>query len=289
MQKFKGTGVALVTPFNNDFSIDYLALERLLVSIIDGGVDYIVLMGTTAESAVLSKEEKKNIISFCVDFNKGRLPIVVGIGGNNTLSILEEIKDTDFNNIDAILSVSPYYNKPTQEGIYQHFKMISDVTPIPIIIYNVPSRTSSNINYETTLRLAKDFDNIIAIKEASGDLEQVMSIIKNKPADFLVLSGDDSLTLPMIYMGGQGVISVIAQSHPLDFSTMVRLALKGKIKEANNIHYSLQNFYKPIYEEGNPVGIKAFLEVKGVCDSTVRPPLIKASQEIIKQFSLLNK
>ena len=206
MEKIKGTGVALVTPFNADLSVDYVGLEKLLDHQIEGGIDYLVLMGTTGESAVLSKTEKQEVITFCKKINAGKLPIVLGIGGNNTLALVDEIKATDFTGIDAVLSVSPCYNKPTQEGIYQHYKMITEACPLPIILYNVPGRTASNMASGTTLRLANDFENIIAIKEASGDMDQIMKIIKNKPADFTVLSGDDGLTLPMIYMGAEGVI-----------------------------------------------------------------------------------
>ena len=287
MDKIKGTGVALVTPFNEDLSVDYVGLENLLNHVIDGGVDFLVLMGTTGESAVLSKSEKDEIITFCKRINDGRLPVVLGIGGNNTLALLEEIKTTDFNGIDAVLSVSPAYNKPTQEGIYQHYKMISEVCPLPIILYNVPGRTGSNISAETTLRLANDFNNIIAVKEASGDLDQIMKIIKNKPSSFMVLSGDDGLTLPMIHMGADGVISVIGQSHPKKFSEMVKLGLKGAKETANTLHYKLYDFYGPLYAEGNPAGVKACLEIMGVCKSVVRPPLVGVSDVIRNQLNAL--
>ena len=247
MDKIKGTGVALITPFNEDLSVDYVGLENLLNHVINGGVDFLVLMGTTGESAVLSKTEKNEVISFCKRINASRLPIVLGIGGNNTLALLEEIKTTSFNGIDAVLSVSPAYNKPTQEGIYQHFKLISQICPLPIILYNVPGRTASNITADTTLRLANDFNNIIAIKEASGDLDQIMKIIKNKPSSFIVLSGDDGFTLPMIYMGAEGVISVIGQSHPKKYSEMVKLGLKGEKEKSNTLHYNLYD-HSTIYD-----------------------------------------
>jgi len=290
MEKIKGTGVALITPFNEDLSIDYLGLEKLINYQIQGGIDYLVLMGTTGESAVLSKEEKQAIINFCLKINDGRLPIVLGIGGNNTLALVDEIKHADFTGIDAILSVSPCYNKPTQEGIYQHYKMISEVSPLPIILYNVPSRTSSNINSETTLRLAHEFENIVAVKEASGNMDQIMIIIKNKPTDFIVLSGDDGLTLPMIYMGAEGVISVIGQSHPKDYSDMVSFGIYGNNNIANQLHFKLYDFYEPLYAEGNPTGVKACLELLGICKSFVRPPLIIASVAIKNEIkSLLNQ
>ena len=287
MDKIKGTGVALVTPFNEDLSVDYVGLENLLNHVIDGGVDFLVLMGTTGESAVLSKSEKDEVITFCKRINNGRLPVVLGIGGNNTLALLEEIKTTDFKGIDAVLSVSPAYNKPTQEGIYQHYKMIAQVCPLPIILYNVPGRTASNITAETTLRLANNFTNIIAVKEASGDLDQIMKIIKNKPSGFLVLSGDDSFTLPMIHMGAEGVISVIGQSHPKKYSEMVKLGLKGEKETANALHYKLYDFYGPLYAEGNPAGVKACLEIMGFCKGFVRPPLVGVSDVIRNQLNIL--
>ena len=280
MDKIKGTGVALVTPFNRNKSVDFSALEKLLNHVINGGVNYLVIMGTTGESISLSKDEKTEIIDFCKKINNGRLPIVLGIGGNNTNQVLFDIKSINLDGIDALLSVSPFYNKPTQEGIYHHYKLIAEASPIPVILYNVPGRTSSNINSETTLRLATDFENIIAIKEASGDLDQIMTIIKNKPANFLVLSGDDALTLPMIYMGAEGVISVIGQSHPKDFTDMVFNAISGNNNLANQLHYKLYDLYKPLYSEGNPVGIKACLELLKICNSDVRLPLVEASTNV---------
>jgi len=287
MEKIKGTGAALVTPFNADLSVDYVGLERLLNHQLEGGIDYLVLMGTTGESAVLSKVEKEKIITFCKKINNGRLEIVLGIGGNNTLALVDEIKATDFTGVAAVLSVSPCYNKPTQEGIYQHYKMITEACPLPIILYNVPGRTASNMASETTLRLANDFENIIAIKEASADMDQIMRIIKNKPADFVVLSGDDSLTLPMIYMGAEGVISVIGQLHPKEYSTMVAEARKGNIANANALHYSIYDYYGPLYAEGNPAGVKSCLELLGICKAVVRPPLVEASSTIKNQLKVL--
>jgi 4-hydroxy-tetrahydrodipicolinate synthase len=287
MDKIKGTGVALITPFNEDFSVDYIGIEKLINHQIDGGIDYLVLMGTTGESAVLSKVEKQEVISFCKKINAGKLPVVLGIGGNNTLALVEEIKNTDFTGVDAVLSVSPYYNKPTQEGIYLHYKLIAEVCPLPIILYNVPGRTASNMEVETTLRLANDFENIVAVKEASGDMDQIMKIIKNKPSDFVVLSGDDGLTLPMIYMGAEGVISVIGQSHPKEYSDMVSFGMSGNKKIANQLHYELYDFYGPLYAEGNPAGVKACLELLGICKAVVRPPLVEASDTIKNQFKTL--
>ena len=287
MEKIKGTGVALITPFNEDLSVDYIGLKKLINHQIEGGIDYLVLMGTTGESAVLSKVEKQEVIAFCKKINAEKLPIILGIGGNNTLALVEEIKNTDFTGVDAVLSVSPSYNKPTQEGIYQHYKLIADVCPLPIILYNVPGRTASNMEVETTLRLANDFDNIVAVKEASGDMDQIMKIIKNKPSDFVVLSGDDGLTLPMIYMGAEGVISVIGQSHPKEYSNMVSFGMSGNKKIANQLHYELYDFYRPLYAEGNPAGVKACLELLGICKAVVRPPLVEASDTIKNQLKTL--
>ena len=289
MDKIKGTGVALVTPFNEDKSVDYKGLENLLNHVIDGGIDYLVLMGTTGESVTLSKGEKVAVVDFCKKINNSRIPVVLGIGGNNTMQVVEDIKSANLDGIDAILSVSPAYNKPSQEGIYQHYKMISGNCPLPIIVYNVPGRTASNISAETTVRMANDFENIVAVKEASGDMDQIMKIIKNKPSDFVVLSGDDGLTLPMIHMGAEGVISVIGQSHPKEYSDMVSFGLSGNQEIANQLHNKLYDFYVPLYAEGNPVGVKACLELLGICKSQVRLPLVEASDAIKNELkSLMN-
>ena len=287
MYKIQGTGVALITPFNNDKSVDYKGLEKLLDHVIIGGVDYMVLMGTTGENTALSQAEKIEVVDFCKKVNNGRLPIVLGIGGNNTAQVVSDIKSAKLEGVSAILSVSPSYNKPSQEGIYQHYKTITESTSLPIILYNVPGRTSSNILSETTLRLAHDFKNIVAIKEASGNMHQIMKIIKNKPSKFSVISGDDALTLPMIHTGAEGVISVIGLSHPKDFSEMVSFALSGDKKRANEIHYRLFDFYEPLYEEGNPVGVKACLELMGICKAVVRNPLVEASEDIKKSLTKL--
>ena len=290
MDKIIGTGVALVTPFNSDHSIDFDALKKLINYVIDGGVEYLVLLGTTAESATLSSSEKIQIVNYCKEINKNRIPIVLGIGGNNTSNVIKQIKMFDLDGIEAILSVCPYYNKPSQMGIYNHYAELAKNSPLPIILYNVPSRTSVNISSNTVLKLANDFKNIVAIKEASGDLEQIMRIIKDKPKDFLVISGDDPLTLPMIYMGGKGVISVLAQSHPKEFSKMVSNTLLGKIDLANKLHYKLFQLYNPLFIEGNPVGIKACLETLGIIKSFVRLPLSEASKELKDIFiNILNK
>lgn len=279
MDKITGTGVALITPFNEDFSIDFVSLEKLINHQIDGGVDYLVVMGTTGESVVLSKSEKREVVDFCKKINAGRLPIILGLGSNNTFALVEEIKSTDFDGIDGVLSVSPYYNKPTQDGIYLHYKMIAEVCPLPIILYNVPGRTASNITSETTLCLANDFDNIVAVKEASGDLQQIAEIIEKRPDNFLVLSGDDGLTPKMIEMGGDGVITVIGQSHPQIFSDMVRAGLAGDFEKANQLHDKLNPIYEPLYIDGNPAGIKATLNIMGICKNVLRPPLVGVTEE----------
>ena len=286
MKEIQGSGVALITCFNNDLSIDYDSMDKLLSYVIKGGVDYLVLVGTTGESVTLSKKEKSDLVKF-VRRKYNKIPIVIGIGGNSTGNIIQEINETDFDGIDAILSVSPYYNKPSQEGIYNHYKMIAKVSPKPLILYNVPSRTGSNISSQTTLRLAHDFENIVAIKEASGNLDQIMSILKDKPDNFTVLSGDDSLTLPMIYMGAKGVISVIGQLFPQEYTKMVHEALNNNIDKANSIHYNLYHLYEPLYIEGNPVGIKAALNAIDICNVVVRPPLNNASKKIVDQFKSL--
>ena len=288
--KISGTGVALVTPMKSDLSIDFNALNNLVIHCIDGGVDFLVALGTTGESVTLSIEEKKLVLDCVKKSNNNRLPIVLGIGGNNTDYIIQSFCCYDLDGVDAILSVSPAYNKPTQEGIYQHYKAISKSSPLPIILYNVPGRTSSNMTAETTLRLAYDFDNIIAIKEASGDMEQIMEIISKKPIDFKVLSGDDAITLPIILMGGDGVISVLGQALPKDFSSMVKYGLKGDLKASKELHYKILSFVEPLFVEGNPAGVKALLYLKGICKEEVRLPLVKSSAKLKSFFEQeLNK
>lgn len=278
MSNFRGTGVALITPFDSEHNVDYSALEKLVNHCLDNGVDYLVVMGTTGENATLSNAEKLEVLKFVQKVNNGRKPIVYGIGGNNTRALVETIKSTDFNGIDAILSVSPYYNKPTQEGIYQHFKTICEASPVPVILYNVPGRTSSNMSAATTLRLANDFDNVIAVKEASGDMEQVMKIINERPEGFHVISGDDNLTLPIIACGGDGVISVSGQGFPKVFTAMVNDALAGNIESARKGHYRLFEVTKMLFAEGNPGGIKAALKHQDICEEHMRQPLWMISE-----------
>jgi len=280
MNKLVGIGVALITPFNDDGSLDLNGLENVVNFNIDNGIDYLVVLGTTAESATLSSEEKEQVIQKIVSVNNNRLPLVLGIGGNNTAAVIAEIKASNLSEFDAILSVSPYYNKPTQEGIYQHFKAIAEATKKSIILYNVPGRTASNMLPETVLRLANDFNNIVAIKEASGDIVQAMKIIKDKPENFLVISGDDMVTLPMILAGGSGVISVIGEGFPGKFSQMVHLGLNRKINKAYELHYELMPIIDMIFAEGNPAGIKYVFKTLGICNDTVRLPLVEISDSL---------
>jgi 4-hydroxy-tetrahydrodipicolinate synthase len=293
MTKFIGTGVALITPFNADLSIDFDALERLVEYNIENGTDYLVISGTTGESVTVTAEEKKQLITFIAKVNNGRLPLVLGVGGNNTFEVLEELKSTDFSKIDGILSVSPYYSKPTQEGIYQHFKAIAEVAPKPVILYNVPGRTSSNMSPETTIRLAKDFDNIVAVKEAGNNVHQYLELLRTKPEDFLVLSGDDDLALGVALAGGSGVISVIGQALPKEFSEMIRLGIAGKAKEAYDIHFKLMPITSLIFSENNPAGIKAVLNGLGISKPHVRLPLVEATDalktKIVNELKTLGK
>jgi 4-hydroxy-tetrahydrodipicolinate synthase len=278
MKLFQGTGVALVTPFKSDKSVDVEALKKLVNYQIENGIDYLVVLGTTGEPATLNKEEIALVKQTIIKENKNRLPLVLGMGSNNTAALIEEINQTDLSQFDALLSVSPYYNKPTQQGIYEHFKALSEASPIPIIIYNVPSRTASNIAVETTLKLANTCKNIMGIKEAAGDMVQAMRLIKDKPSDFLVISGDDMIALPMTLAGGAGVISVIGQALPELFSEMVQFGLSDKPKLAYDLQYKIMESIDLIFEEGNPAGIKALLNLKGICGSEVRLPLVAASQ-----------
>ncbi|RBA28133.1 4-hydroxy-tetrahydrodipicolinate synthase [Flavobacterium tibetense] len=289
MQKFIGTGVALVTPFKNDFSVDVEALTRIVNYVIDGGVEYLVVLGTTAESATLSVEEKELVIATIVNANAGRLPLVLGVGGNNTAKVIEELKSRDFSNFDAILSVSPYYNKPTQEGIYQHFKAVADASPIPVILYNVPGRTASNMLPTTVARIANDCKNVIGIKEAAGDIVQAMKLIQITPKGFLVISGDDMITLPMVLAGGAGVISVIGEGFPKDFSEMVRLGLQRKVDEAYQLHYKLADAIDMIFEQGNPAGIKEVFKSLGLSENTVRLPLVSVNDDLANRLDNFTK
>jgi 4-hydroxy-tetrahydrodipicolinate synthase len=285
MQSLIGTGVALVTPFNKQYEVDVEALKAIVNFQIDNGIDYLVVLGTTAESATLSKAEKELVIQTVVEANKGQLPLVLGVGSNNTKEVVDELKSRDFSDFVAILSVSPYYNKPTQEGIYQHFKAIAEASPIPVILYNVPGRTSSNMAPSTIIRLAQDFKNIVAVKEAAGDIVQAMKIIQGKPNDFLVISGDDMITLPMILAGGSGVISVIAEGFPKQFSEMVHLGLNKKIEDAYKIHYLMADAIDMIFEQGNPAGIKEVFKSLGLSENTVRLPLVNVDDELAKRLN----
>ncbi len=287
--EFLGTGVAVITPFREDESIDFKSIEKILEHIISNGVEYVVVLGTTGESVTLSKDEKKAVVNFAIDIINKRIPIVVGIGGNNTQEITSYIQSNDFNGIDAILSVAPYYNKPSQRGLYLHFKSIATISPVPVILYNVPGRTSSNLSAETTLKLAREIKNIVAIKEASGNMEQIMQIIKNKPKSFGVISGDDMLTLPMIAIGGSGVISVVANAYPQQYSDMVRFALAGDIKKASELHYKLIDIIQALFAEGSPSGIKAALEILNLAKNNVRLPLVPVSKEHYNKMTALMK
>ena len=280
MKKLHGTGVAIVTPFLDDGSLDLNGLRRVVNFCVDGGVDYLVVLGTTGESVTLDKAEKLAVMQTVVEENASRLPLVIGIGGNNTARLVKELQETDLKGYDAVLSVSPYYNKPTQEGIYRHFKLLSEVSPKPIIIYNVPGRTASNILPSTVIRLADDCPNIAGVKEASGNISQVQQVIKSVPSDFLVISGDDITALPTVLAGGAGVISVLAQAVPVEFSKMISLGMAGEDKLAYALHHNLKKGMELIFKEGNPAGIKAMLEHLKIIGSTVRLPLVEASEEL---------
>lgn len=289
MQSLVGTGVALITPFRKDFSVDTEALERIVNFQVENGIDYLVVLGTTAEAATLDKDEKQLVVDTIIKANAGRLPLVLGVGGNNTKEVVEELKTTDLSAFVAILSVSPYYNKPTQEGIYQHFKAVAEASPIPVILYNVPGRTGSNMLPETVLRLANDFDNVVAIKEAAGDIVQAMKLIQHKPEGFLVISGDDMVTLPMVLAGGAGVISVIGEGFPKEFSQMVRLGLDRKVDEAYAMHYRIMDSIDLIFEQGNPAGIKEVFKDLGLCENTVRLPLVNVNADLAGRISAFIK
>jgi len=280
MNKFQGTGVALITPFNADGSVDYNGLKNLINHLIDGGIDYLVSLGTTGETATMTKDEKKKVWAYTAEINNNRLPLVAGIGGNNTLAVAEDIKAFDTTGYSAILSVSPYYNKPTQEGIYQHYKYLAEISPLDLILYNVPGRTASNMSPETICRLANDFENIIGIKDACGNFDQFNQIMRDKPADFLLISGDDPITLPMIALGASGIISVVGNALPRQFSDMVRNCLAGDFKTALPAHLSLVEFTRLAFVEGNPAGVKAALKYLNICNDTVRLPLVKASANL---------
>ena len=272
--KFTGLGIALITPFNEDESIDFDALGNLLDYQLQNGIDYLVVLGTTAESPTLSEEEKKSVIQFVLNKVNGKVPIVLGCGGNNTRGIVEKLKNDDFTGIDAILSVVPYYNKPSQEGIYQHYKTIAEASKVPVILYNVPGRTGVNMLPDTTIRLAREFKNIIAIKEACGNMDQINDIIKRKPKDFMVISGDDGITYPLITMGAQGVISVIGNAFPKEFGRMVRLSLQGDYESARVIHQKFTDLFDLLFVDGNPAGAKCMLSLMGYIENKLRLPLV---------------
>lgn len=289
MKELIGIGVALITPFKNDFSVDVDGLKKVVDFNINNGIDYLVVLGTTAESATLTKEEKQLVIDTIIAENKGRLPLVLGIGGNNTQEVIEEMKARDLSAFTAILSVSPYYNKPTQEGIYQHFAAIAKQAPLPIILYNVPGRTASNMLPETVIRLANDFEKIVAIKEAAGDMVQAMKLIAGCPSDFLVISGDDMIALPMVLAGGAGVISVIGEGFPKEFSKMIKLGLDKKATEAYKIHYKIAPAIEHIFAEGNPAGIKAVFNSLKICGDVVRLPLVGVSDALRAKIDAFTK
>jgi len=285
MKELIGTGVALVTPFTSINTVDFVALERLVNFQINNGMNYLVVLGTTGETATLSEQEQQQVKDKIVEVNRGRIPLVLGIGGNNTQAIVEELKSSKLSDFSAILSVSPYYNKPSQKGIYQHFKAVSIASPIPVILYNVPSRTGSNMLPETVIQLANDFENIVAIKEAAGDFEQVLELIRNKPANFMVISGEDKLALPLTLAGGSGVISVIAQALPNEFTKIIDLGLAGDTKKAFELFYKLIPSIDFIFEEGNPTGIKAMLFNLNICNVNVRLPLVEVTTELQQKIN----
>lgn len=290
--KFHGVGVALVTPFKEDGSLDLPSLEKLVELQVNNGTDYLVVLGTTGENVTLTDKEKDEVVQCVLKANAKRLPIVLGMGGNDTLALINKLEKTHFDGIDALLSVSPYYNKPTQEGIYQHYTAMSAKSPLPIILYNVPGRTASNLTAETTLRLANDCTNVIGVKEASGNIEQVMAIIKGAPEGFRVISGDDAITLPIIASGGHGVISVVANAFPNEFSFMVHQAMEGNYGQARTFHYKLFELIQYLFIDGNPAGVKQALQYRGICGTAVRLPLIpvrKETAEKIGQLILENK
>ena len=289
MKELVGTGVALVTPFNDDLTVDHDALSNIVNYNIENGTDYLVISGTTGESVTITKQEKKDIIKTISTANNGRLPLVLGIGGNNTAAVIEEIKTTDLSVFTAILSVSPYYSKPTQEGLYQHFRAIAEACPIPVILYNVPGRTSKNMEPATTIRLANDFKNIVAVKEAGNNVQQYLELLKDKPEDFMIISGDDDLALGVVLAGGSGVISVIGQALPKTFSKMIKLGLEGKEKEAYKLHNSMIDIVGYIFEENNPAGIKAVLANLGLCKNNVRLPLVKATEGLSAKINTFVK
>lgn len=282
---FTGTGVAVVTPFKNDRSVDFPALTKIIDHIIKGKCEYLVIMGTTGESPALSKDEKKQILAHAIEVTNGRVPIVYGIGGNDTAEVVHQLETTDLRGVTGILSVSPYYNKPNQRGIYEHYRAVAEAAPLPVILYNVPGRTGMNMTAETTLRLAHDFPRFVATKEASGNIEQIMAIIKDRPKDFLVISGDDLLTLPLIASGAVGVISVVANAFPKKYSDMVRLCLNGDFAGASKLHYELMRVTQLFFADGNPGGVKEALNAMKLCKPFVRLPLFEVNEAVKKGVS----
>ena len=284
---FKGLGIALVTPFKTDGSIDYAALKRLIEYQTDNGADFLCILGTTSESPCLDQEERAEIKRFVVEVNQGRLPVLMGCGGNNTKAVVKELQSFDLRGVDGILSVCPYYNKPSQEGLYRHFKMIADNCPLPVVLYNVPGRTGINLKSETTVRLANDCRNIVAVNEAGGSLEQVDEIIKNKPAHFDVLSGDDALTFPMIASGAAGVVSVIGNALPREFSRMIRLEFNGEYEPARKIHHRFTELYSLLFVDGNPAGVKALLHEMGFIENELRLPLVPTRVATVQKMAAI--
>ena len=286
---FKGLGIALITPFNEDGSVDYASLSRLIDYQLRNGADFFCILATTGETPCLTSDEKSRIKDLVVEKVGGRVPILMGFGGNNTMAVVEELKSADLNGISGILSVCPYYNKPSQEGLYQHFKAVAEASPVPVVLYNVPGRTGVNMNAETTLRLAHDFDNIVAIKEASGNITQMDDIIKNKPANFDVISGDDGITFPLITLGAVGVISVIGNALPAEFSRMVRMALNGDYEHARIIHHKFAELFKLLFVDGNPAGVKAMLHAMGMIENQLRLPLVPTRLTTMEKITAILK
>ncbi|MBE9511708.1 MAG: 4-hydroxy-tetrahydrodipicolinate synthase [Bacteroidetes bacterium] len=284
MDKFRGTGVAIVTPFKNDSSIDFRSLGRVVEHLINNNIDYLVVLGTTGESVTQSKDEKRAVIDHVIEINNGKVPVVIGMGGNCTREIVDSITQNQFDGIDGILSVAPYYNKPSQKGLYNHFKTIAGASPVPVIIYNVPGRTSINIDAGTTIRLANDVKNIVAVKEASGNIDQIMQIIKNAPPDFQIISGDDAIALPIISTGGSGVISVLANAYPGEWSKMVNYAINNNLRAAREIHYKFFDLISLLFADGNPAGIKAALSNIGLIQNQLRLPLTPVSRQVYNQI-----
>jgi dihydrodipicolinate synthase len=288
-KNFTGTGVALVTPFHKEEDVDFTALGNIIENIISSGVDYIVCLGTTSEAATMNSQERRAVLDYTIEVTSNRVPIVLGLGGNNTRELMDKINHTDFSGVSALLSVAPYYNKPNQRGIYEHFKYVASSSPVPVLLYNVPGRTSSNIEAQTAVHLAQTVPNIIGIKEASGNFAQVMELLRTKPKDFIVISGEDALTLPLMSLGVKGVISVTANAFPKQVSTMVNLCLKGKFTEAQELHYQLLPITNALFADGNPAGVKAALEIQKVCKAHLRLPLVNINETLQTELAVMIK